>query len=786
MTKSYYFKTNTLLKNLVGKDLINDDNIAIVELVKNSYDAGSPTVEVVFEKLTEEGSTNSGSRILIRDVGAGMTLADIQDKWLNIAYSEKKKIAQENGAYYAGNKGIGRFSCDRLGARLDLLTRCKKGDVLHLPIAWPDFEIEGEKDLLIQNIPLYIKAIDATDVTEISGLKSFPAHGTVLAISHLRSSWSRERLLDLKRSLEKFLNPNQLFQRNAFEVNLSAPDLKENDPNQNYYNTVNGVVQNKVFEKLKFNATYIESHISAADGTVITELHHEGEQVFRLTETNDAYPGLEDVRTIVYFLSPYKKAYFTRQTGVRSIEFGSIFLFLNGFRVAPYGDRGNDWLGLDLRKTQGTTRYLSSRDIVGRVEVSDSQDAFQPVSSREGLKNTPSFQLLRETFFLDVLRKLERFVVNGLDWDSVPENMRESLRNSEGLDWENTAESYSESKERKQQRIALSIMTLIGSNPVRTLNFWFNPALLEGIYENKTAEVQSLLADIASSDPEKIDTDLKSGLTRIRALIEEKEAAAHIARRETADLKVAAAQQQRVVAKLQGEKETYRAQTLFLQSVAPTEVKDLVAFHHQISHDATIAGNNLAKAIKALREMPNSKPIIEFIEKAAMANRRMAAVAQFASKANFRAGMKKEITDIPAFIEQYLLHVAKDFTAAGLKLTVTNSVAEAFEIKASRIELSILADNVISNAGKAMAKRLDVTIKLVGKNHLEIQFLDDGRGISPQVTNIEDIFEMGVTTTSGSGLGLYHARKIAESIDGKLSAKPGVPRGLMIQLELTR
>ena len=104
MTKSYYFKTNTLLKNLVGKDLINDDNIAIVELVKNSYDAGSPTVEVVFEKLTEEGSTNSGSRILIRDVGAGMTLADIQDKWLNIAYSEKKKIAQENGAYYAGNK----------------------------------------------------------------------------------------------------------------------------------------------------------------------------------------------------------------------------------------------------------------------------------------------------------------------------------------------------------------------------------------------------------------------------------------------------------------------------------------------------------------------------------------------------------------------------------------------------------------------------------------------------------------------------------------------------------
>lgn len=786
MTHPYYFKTNTLLKNLVGKDLINDDNIAIVELVKNSYDAGSPTVEVRFEKLTVDGSTDEKSRILICDVGAGMKLADIEDKWLNIAYSEKKIVSQENGAYYAGNKGIGRFSCDRLGARLDLFTRGKKGDVLHLPIAWPDFEVEGKKDLLIQNIPLYIKAIDATNVTAISGLKSFPAHGTVLVISNLRSIWSRERLLDLKRSLEKFLNPNQLFQRNAFEVTLSAPDLKKSDANQNYYNTVNGIVQNKVFEKLKFNATYIEAHISAADGTVTTELHHEGEQVFRLTEANDGYPGLEDVRVIVYFLSPYKKAYFTRQTGVRSIEFGSIFLFLNGFRVAPYGDRGNDWLGLDNRKTQGTARYLGNRDIVGRIEISDSHDVFQPVSSREGLKNTTSFQFLRETFFLEVLRKLERFVISGLDWDSVPENVRESLRSSEGLDWENTAESYSESKERKQQRIALSIMTLIGSNPAKTIRFWFNPALLEGIYENKAAEVQSLLADIESSDPEKIDADLKSGLTRIRALLEEKEAAAHVARRETATLKVAAAQQQRVVAKLHGEKETYRAQTLFLQAVAPTEVKDLVAFHHQISHDATIAGNNLAKAIKALRAMPNSKPVIEFIEKAAMANRRMAAVAQFASKANFRAGMKKEITDIPAFIEQYLLHVAKDFTAAGLKLNVTNSVEEAFEIKASRIELSILIDNLISNAGKAEAKRLDVSIQLVGKNHLNVNFLDNGRGLSPQVANMEDIFEMGVTTTSGSGLGLYHARRIAESIDGKLSAKPAVPCGLMIQLELTR
>ena len=786
MTRSYHFKTNTLLKNLVGKDLINDDNIAIVELVKNSYDAGSPSVDVRFEVLSSSGHTDAGSRLVIADRGKGMTLPDIRDKWLNIAYSEKKQVRQRHGAYVAGNKGIGRFSCDRLGTSLDLITRSKGGSILHLPINWPDFEVEGRKDLLIQDIPLHIHQMSEKKAAELAGMSAFPAQGTILVISGLRSAWNRERLLELKRSLEKFLNPNQLFQRDAFKIALKVPDLRQEDSGKSYYDTVNGAVQNQVFEKLKFNTTYIESHVSREAGTIQTELHHEGELVFKLVENNESYADIEDARVIVYYLNPYKKAYFTRQTGVRSIEFGSIFLFLNGFRVAPYGDRGDDWLGLDVRKTQGTTRYLSSRDIIGRIEVSGSENAFQPVSSREGLKNTEAFRRLRESYFFEVLRKLERFVVDGLDWDSVPGNLREELRRSEGLNWEDTSETYVESWERKQQRIALSIMALIGSNPARTISFWFNPSLLEGIYESKSEEVQQLLAEIEGSDPEKIDNDLKAGLSRVRKLLAAKEEAARSARSEATELKVAAAERQREVTKLQGEKETYRAQTLFLQSVAPTEVKDLLAFHHQISQDSTIAGNYLAKAIKALRDVPNSKPIMEFIEKAALANRRMAAVAQFASKANFRAGMKKEPTDMPAFIEQYLLNVAKDFTASGLNLKVENGVHERFEMKASKVELSILIDNIISNAGKAMAKRLDVTMALVGANNLVVRFLDDGRGLSHLVPEAEAMFEMGVTTTSGSGLGLFHARRIAESMDGKLTAIPRSPRGMEIRLELTR
>ena len=214
MRKILNFKTNTLLKNLVGKDLINDDNIAIVELVKNAYDSGSESVLVRFDGFTSKGKTSVKSRIIIADQGCGMGLIDIEDKWLNIAYSEKKFLPQKNGNYLAGNKGVGRFSCDRLGEKLDLLTRSHGKKLLHMAIAWADFEIEGNKDLTIQNIDLEVTDIQARAATKLANLPDFPATGTVLVISNLRSEWDREKLLELKKSLEKFLNPNQLFLRN--------------------------------------------------------------------------------------------------------------------------------------------------------------------------------------------------------------------------------------------------------------------------------------------------------------------------------------------------------------------------------------------------------------------------------------------------------------------------------------------------------------------------------------------------------------------------------------------
>ncbi len=779
MKETLNFKTNTLLKNLVGKDLINDDNIAIVELVKNAYDAGAENVLVRFEGFSSKGKTSTPSRLVIADRGCGMSLDDIRDKWLNIAYSEKKLAPQENGAYLAGNKGIGRFSCDRLGERLDLLTRTQGGDLLHLRINWPDFEVEGQVELTIQQINLVVTDITDADAANLAGLKTFPVKGTVLVISSLRSEWNREKLFELKDSLERFINPNQLFLRKKFRITFQVPGFAAEEEGKDYSEKINVEIKNQIFEKLEFNSTYIDARVSPRDNTVTTELFHDGEPVFKLVERNDAYPLLQDARVVVYYLNPYKKSYFKRQTGVRAVDFGSIFLFLNGFRIAPYGDRGDDWLGIDVRKTQGTSRYLGSRDIVGRIEIKGSEDQFKPISSREGLKKTDAVIQLKDQLFIDVLRRLERFVVDGLNWDSVPDSLRHSIAKSDGLDWKDTHEQYSESRERKNQRIVLSIMTLVGASPEQTISFWFNPALLEDAYQTRTEDVKNLLAAIEGIDPEKVDTDLKRGLSKVRALITEKEQEAKTAKSEAAELRVTAA-------KLRAEKDTYQAQTLFLQSVSSLDAKELVAFHHQIAHDSSIIGNYIGRSIKALQKISGGKEVLGFLEKASLANNRITAVAQFATKANFRAGIAKEPTDLPAFIEQYISNVAKDFVATNLKVEVENKIGEKFELKLSRIEMSILIDNIVSNADKAEAKKLNVKISKVGSNTLRISFIDNGNGMSAKLDQPESMFEMGVTTTSGSGLGLYHARDIVERFGGKIVAIPQEPKGMEIRVEVTR
>ncbi|WP_288410537.1 ATP-binding protein [uncultured Herbaspirillum sp.] len=785
MVRTVHFKTNTLLKNLVGKDLINDDNIAVVELVKNSYDANATRVIIKFEN---EESTGGGdlSRIVIADNGSGMSEKDIEDKWLNIAYSEKKLQSQPDGGFYAGNKGIGRFSCDRLGEQLDLLTRSERGEkLLHLQIRWPDFEREGEIDLLIQEIGVTLSRISDEKASALAGVK-LPDTGTILVISKLRSSWNRDALISLKQSLEKFINPNQIFQKKSFSIRLDVASQRRDDEGKEYYLQVNGVVQNRVFQKLEFNSTYIHATVSRDGSEIDTALFHEGQRVFQISEKNVSYLHLKAIEVVVYYLNPYKKAYFKRQTGIRSIDFGSIFLFLNGFRVAPYGERGDDWLGLDNRKTQGTGRYLGNRELLGRIEVFDTEESFKPISSREGLKRTVAFVELKERFFFDVLQKLEGFVVDGLGWDSVPESLKRQIRSDAELDWKSTAEEYVESWDKKRQRIAFAILDLMGAKKDSVTRFWFDPALLDGLHERRKDDLKRLINTISEYSNDQVDGDLTSQLKKISGILEKNEAELRAVKTSNAALTIRVGEQQEALKLLEREAEKAKEENLFLRSLTTLDETNLLAFHHQILLDADILEANLAKALKAIDGDGTAKAAIPYLHKISHLNKKIIAVAQFATKANFKATAAKQLTDLIEFVESYVLNVAANYIGTGLRFTVRNDVREPFVIKTSRIELSILIDSIISNSVKAHARAVTIYLKKEGENDISIRFVDDGRGLDKSVENIDDIFQIGVTTTAGSGIGLAQVRKFIGDLGGVVTAIDHGKKGFEIRMDLTK
>ena len=203
-----YFKISSALKNLIGSDLITDNFVAVFELVKNSFDAYATEVTIEFKP----------DKIIITDDGKGMDLNDINDKWLFVAYSAKKEGIEDDELkekefdsyrnkiqakkYYAGAKGIGRFSCDRLGSTLILTTKkaSLNAVVEQIEVDWDEFDKDSEQDF----IEIKVKHRTLPPITrELKKLE----RGTILEITNLNSSWDRPKKQGLKYSLEKLINP---------------------------------------------------------------------------------------------------------------------------------------------------------------------------------------------------------------------------------------------------------------------------------------------------------------------------------------------------------------------------------------------------------------------------------------------------------------------------------------------------------------------------------------------------------------------------------------------------
>lgn len=843
-----HFKTNVQLKSIIGKDLINDDNIAILELVKNSFDADAKQVHVRYLNLKSNDDlispeiTSNTSRLIIQDDGVGMNITDIRDKWLNIAYSEKKTNKTQHKRRMAGAKGVGRFSCDRLGEYLNLYSKkVNEENYIKIFIDWKKFEIE-DNDKEIQSIPLKYETLTEQELRD-SGLVPFK-NGVLLEIMKLRSTWvypikdkagnienwNTDKFIDLKKYLEKLINPHQAFEINDFGIHIDAPEFHNENKSKNDHNKFIGKVENRIFDKLEFKSTSIDSKTLEGGKTILTELKDKGETVYWIKERNPFYPQIKDVKLNVYFLNSYAKAFFTKQTGIQSVNYGSIFLFINGFRIPPYGDLGNDWLGLDQRKAQGTRRYLGTRDIIGQIEIIDEHNDFQIISSREGIVNNENSKKLttserNESYFYKTLRRLERYVVEGLNWDSSiydSQDKEDSLKLKE-LETkiilgsvEEEELQYREDDRTKKNRVYSTIHALIAAKPSEVIELYINETLItlkiEEEREASEREFNQLIEDFSNK---KIDSYTLNQILHKKAL-ENKDLEKQLkefskynttesttkALLELQNYKQTVEKQTQIILDLQQQLDELKSQKELAESSVLSfkkKVKEveknlsiereknlyLLATRRTLSPDAdglihTIKINNveirdgLENIIEDLTEddfdIPDLIKRIGFLKLNAERSLKM---AEFATRADLKEDIEKKDVDVVSYIKEYI-------TLYGV--TFSDKIVFQFEDNNSYLNknlsvlnLSIVIDNLISNSIKWGAENILISFENTSDKQLKLTFSDDGLGLSEiLLSNPDRIFDLSVRETppsnlSGSGIGLFYAKSLLNEMNSNIT-----------------
>ena len=201
-------------------------------------------------------------------------------------------------------------------------------------------------------------------------------------------------------------------------------------------------------------------------------------------------------------------------------------------------------------------------------------------------------------------------------------------------------------------------------------------------------------------------------------------------------------------------------QNLFLQSVGSLDINRILKFHHDIRIHSSTINNTISRLLKILhRENLQINDIERLIERIGRANDKVMSIAQFATKANFSAAADTISADLIEYISQYVTGVLPEFYDDCQLSCHTNGCHKVMTFKP--LEISLLVDNLISNAIKAHASSFDITFQNL-PNFIRMTVSDNGNGIDKQISDPQSVFEKGVTTTNGSGLGLFNVSSFVE------------------------
>ena len=402
----FFIDAKTLIH--LGRESIKDHNTALIELVKNSYDADANNVDV------EIKCSNKSDIIRIADNGFGMTRDQLLNSWLRIGFSDKRHSKMSSlGRRKTGEKGIGRISADRLGAKLELISKTETDGIVGLKVNWDDFDIEGkdvsEIDVELTspsdiNLPLLNNEISKT--------------GTEIRITKLRQPWTTANIENLFNELSILQPPFD--QVSDFSINLIndiAPDFSR-------------PVSSKYFEASEIDMTVVfdgtdEVYYSIKD-------RYSKDEIVETINLNQFYSkkqlncGPLKVR-LLFFLRDSSSIVGTdfKLSDLREFldnNFG-VKIYRDNIAVKPYGfpkaQLGFDWLKIGEEKVRnpagigrGEEYTVSPNQLVGAIFISrDNNELLKDSAAREGLVENEGFEDMKE-FVLASKRLLESHRAN--------------------------------------------------------------------------------------------------------------------------------------------------------------------------------------------------------------------------------------------------------------------------------------------------------------------------------------------------------------------------------------
>ena len=473
------FTVSARTAKLIGMENFSNASGAIIELVKNSYDADSKNCLIIFEKIEQDSQNNGNSslnemtdrqdnnadkkkiieyNIYIIDNGIGMTKDVLEKQWMIIGTDDKLINYQSGlGRIKTGAKGIGRFALNRLGKESELLTvpiRSKKlSEGYSWKVDWRNFdkvgltinEVTADFDV-IPSLSLKDKLFslfskDKMIIDVISKL-SFH-HGTIIKITSLNDKWDENFINKVYSDLELLTPPKE---QPFFDIYFFSTER-----NNEY-----GLVPTAYYDDYDYKVT---AHYLADETKTIKIVITRNElDIDRLLKDFSGLFGYDKMKAFPYRLEDFKhksfeliqslnlfkgfaenvdqsllgnigKFTFTfyfikntvsddkRDSDIQKYpykefssanrrawlkKFSGIKIFRDDFRVRPYGENGDDWLQLGERQAQspaGAGQRLGEyrirpNQISGTVLISRiTNEIFQDKSGREGLQETPAFEL---------------------------------------------------------------------------------------------------------------------------------------------------------------------------------------------------------------------------------------------------------------------------------------------------------------------------------------------------------------------------------------------------------